>query len=63
MLIEYEERRNKKIQRLNRPLDLATRKLIKDFSLFIKQCYPIAWSVEKILNAKIQKLQGQKTEE
>ena len=33
------------------------------FSLFIKQCYRIAWSVEKIQKVKIQKLQGKKKEE
>ena len=29
------------ITSLNRPSDLATRQFIKDFSLFIKQCYHI----------------------
>ena len=38
-------------------------KLIEDFSQFMKQCYRIAWSVEKIQKVKIQNLQGQKTEE
>ena len=33
------------------------------FSLFIKQCYRIAWSVEKIQKVKIQNLQGKKKEE
>ena len=36
---------------------------IEDFSLFVKQCYLIVWSVEKIQKVKIQKLQGEKTEE
>ena len=36
-------------------LDLATRKFIEDFSLFIKQCYRI---VEKIEKVKVQKLKG-----
>ena len=34
-------------------------KFIKDFGLFIKQCYCIVWSAEKIQKVKIQKLQGQ----
>ena len=56
MLKEYEEeRRNQKFK------DLI--KFIEDFSLFIKQCYHIVWSVEKIQKVKIQKLQGQKMEE
>ena len=38
-------------------------KLIEGFSLFIKECYRIVWSVEKIQKVKIEKLQGQKTEE
>ena len=38
-------------------------KFIEDSSLFIKQCYHVAWSVEKIHKVKIQKLQGQKTKE
>ena len=33
--------------KLHRPLDLATCKLIKTFSILIKQCYFIIWSVEK----------------
>ena len=37
--------------------------LIKDFSLFIKQPYCLVWSVKKIKKVKIQKLQGQETEE
>ena len=32
-------------------------------NLFIKQCYHTVWSVDKIQKVKIQKLQGQKTEE
>ena len=36
---------------------------IKDFSLFIKQCYHIVWSGEKIQKVNTKKLQGQKTEE
>ena len=49
MLKEYEEeRRNQKFK------DLI--KFIKDFSLFIKQCYHTVWSVEKIQKVKIQKL-------
>ena len=46
------ERRNHKFK------DLI--KFIEDFSLFIKQCYHIVWSVEKIQRIKIQKLSGQK---
>ena len=38
------------------------KKFIKDFSLFIKQCYRIAWSVEKIQKVKIQE-QTQKLKE
>ena len=38
-------------------------KFIGDFSLFIKQCYHIVWSVKKIQKVNIKKLQGQKTEE
>ena len=49
------ERRNQKIK------DLI--KLFDHFSLFIKQCYQIVWSVEKTQKVKIQKLQGQKMEE
>ena len=33
------------------------------FSLFIKQCYHTVWSVGKIHEVKIQKLEGQKTKE
>ena len=44
-------------------MDLATRVFIKDISLFIKQFYRIAWGVEKNKRLKIQKLQGQKSEE
>ena len=40
-----------------------TRYFIKDFSLFMKQCFHFVWSVEIIKKAKIQNLQGQKTEE
>ena len=37
---------------------------MKDFSLFIKQCYCIiVWSVEKIQKVKIQNLKEQKMEE
>ena len=39
-VISHDQRRNKKFK------DLI--KFIKDFSLFIKQCYRIAWSLEKI---------------
>ena len=38
-------------------------KFIKDFSLFIKQCYCFARSAEKMQKVKIQNLQGQKMEE
>ena len=38
-------------------------KFIEDFTLFTKQCYRIAWSLEKIPKVKIQKLQGQEREE
>ena len=51
----WNERRNQNFQ------DLI--KFIEDFSLFIKQSYSIAWSVEKIQKIKIQKLQDQETEE
>ena len=34
--------------------------MVKDFSLLVKQCYCIAWSVKKIQKVKIQKLQRQK---
>ena len=37
-----------------RPSELATRKFIGDFSLFIKQCYPIVLSAEKIQKLKTQ---------
>ena len=33
-------------------MDLATRKFIKEFNLFIKQCYHIAWSLEKNTKSK-----------
>ena len=39
------------------------RRFIENHSVFIKQCYRIAWSVEKIQKLKIQKLQGQKMED
>ena len=63
-----------KIKKSNsiRPSDLArvamvfnsTRKFIEEFRIFIKQqYYDIVSSVEKIQKLKIQKLQGQKTEE
>ena len=49
-------KKKSKIERLNQ--------FIQDFSLFIKQCYCIVvWNVEEIQKVKIQKLQGQKTEE
>ena len=35
-------------------------KFIENFSLFIKHCYRIVWSVEKIQKAKMQKLKGKK---
>ena len=38
-------------------------KYIDKFNIHMKQLYCIAWNVEKIQNVKIQKLQGQKTEE
>ena len=65
VLKEYNKIKNKsKIERLYRPSDLPTRHFIKDFGLFTKQCYRIiVWSVEKLQKLKIQKLQGQKTEE
>ena len=54
MLKEYykNEKRNKKFK------DLI--KFIEHFSLFIKQCYRIVLSAEKVRKVKIQKLQGQK---
>ena len=49
-------KKEKKIERLNQ--------FIEDFSLLIKQCYHIiVGSVQKTQKKKIQKLQGQKTEE
>ena len=33
-------------------------KYIGRFKVYIKQCYRISWSVEKIPKVKIQKLQG-----
>ena len=36
---------------------------IKDFNLFIKQCYLTIWSVEKIQKVKTQKLKRQIKEE
>ena len=42
VLKEYDDVKEE-IKRLNRPLDLATRQFIKDFSLFIKQCYRIVF--------------------
>ena len=50
--------------RHNRSLDVAMGNFIKDFSLFVKRSHrSIVWSVEKIQMVKIQKFQGQKTEE
>ena len=48
MLKEYNEmkKRNQKRKGLIRLSELATRKFIKYFSLFIKQCYRIAWSLK-----------------
>ena len=37
---------------------MGTQQLIEDFSLFIKQCYRIVWSVEKI---KVQNPEVEKT--
>ena len=36
------------------PSDLAWLKFIKDFSLFIKQCYCIAWSIENRESKNVQ---------
>ena len=36
---------------------------MKDFTLFIKQCYRIVWSAEKIQKVKTQKLYRPKTAE
>ena len=33
------------------------KQFIKDFGLFVKQCYHIVWGVEKIKKVKIQKLE------
>ena len=49
------ERRNKKFN--------DSIKFIEDFDIFIKQCYRIVSSLEKIQRVKVQKLQEQKTEE
>ena len=47
-------------RRPNRPLDFAREAKVYDrathFSLFVKQCYRIVWSVEKIQKLKTQKL-------
>ena len=43
-----------KLKILIRPSDLAGLKFIKDFSLFIKQCYCIAWSVENRESTNVQ---------
>ena len=50
---------NNVLKKYNKVKDLI--KSIEYFSLFIKQCYRIAWSVETIHKVKIQKSQGQKT--
>ena len=49
-------KKKSEIYRFNPPLDLATRQFIEYFGLFIKQCYHIAWSTEKIQEAKMQNL-------
>ena len=38
-------------------------KHIDKFKLYIRQCYLVVWSVEKIQKVKIQNLSGEKTEE
>ena len=38
-------------------------KHIDKFKLYIRQCYLVVWSVEKIQKVKIQNLSGKKTEE
>ena len=46
---EYnEKKKNKKFKDLILSSDLATRKFVENFSLSMKQCYCIVWSVEKI---------------
>ena len=59
---------NKVLNKYNEMEDLIKKckhliRFIKYFSLFIKQCYCIVKSVEKIQKVYIKKLQGQKTEE
>ena len=59
---------NKVLKKYNEMEDLIKKckdliRFIKYFSLFIKQCYCIVKSVEKIQKVYIKKLQGQKTEE
>ena len=39
------------------------KQFMKDFSLFIKKSYHIAWGVEKIQRVKVPKFQWEKTEE
>ena len=48
VLKEYNKMKkgNQKRKGLIRLSELATRKFIKYFSLFIKQCYRIAWSLK-----------------
>ena len=43
---EYDDMKEKN----QKPKNLIS--LIKDFNLYIKQCYLIVWSVEKILKVK-----------
>ena len=57
VLKEYEEMKEE-IKNLKNLI-----KFMEYFSLFIKQFYCIMWSVEKIQEVKIQKLQEQKTKE
>ena len=60
-----EEIKNLKTYLIARVVKVFDRKreFIEDFILFTKQCYRIAWSVEKIQKVKIQELWEQKTEE
>ena len=51
-------KKKSKILQLNR-----LKQFMEYFSLFMKQCYRIVWSVEKIQKVKIQKLLRQETEE
>ena len=52
VLKEYENMKEETIWRLNQ--------LIEDFSLFIKQCYRIFWSIKKLPKVKIKSCKDKK---